>query len=73
MSSSVYRRFLLSKSSQTINFTLGQFTCGDKRCTESEGLRSWEASSVILLMSQKTVKPTCILSRPHVQRTLSIK
>ena len=24
---------------------LGQFICGDKRCAESEGLRSWEASS----------------------------
>lgn len=22
----------------------GQFTCGDKRCTESEGLRSWEVN-----------------------------
>jgi len=25
-------------------FIKGQFICGDKRCTETEGLRSWEAS-----------------------------
>lgn len=46
--------------------------CGDKRCTESEGLRSWEASNIIiLLITQNTVKP--ILSRPHIQQTPSIK
>jgi len=50
----------------------GQFMCGDKRCTESEGLRSWEASSIIiLLITRNTVKP--ILSRPHIQQTPSIK
>jgi len=23
---------------------LGQFICGDKRCAETEGLRSWEVA-----------------------------